>query len=48
MEIHRDETQEVNKHVKIDNVNGSQETTKLKPVLSKTMTPEDVPGNWIC
>ena len=42
MEIHRDETQVVNKHVKIDNVNGSQETTKLNPVLSKIMTPEDV------
>ena len=45
LEIHRDETQVVNKHVKIDNANDSQETTKLNPVLSKIMTPEDVPGN---
>ena len=46
MEIHRDETQVVNKHVKIDNdVNGSKENTKLNPMLSKIMTPEDVPGN---
>lgn len=49
LEIHRDETQVVNKHVKIDNdVNGSKENTKLNPMLSKIMTPEDVPGNWIC
>lgn len=45
MEIHGDETQVVNKHVKIVSVNGSQGITKLNPVLSKIMASKDVPRN---
>ena len=48
LEIHRDETQVVNKHVKIVDVNGSQGNTKLNPVLSKIKAPKDVPRNCEC